>query len=94
MNNMNIIQICKCINEINAKKDKSFNDFFIDDIIHFLDIDSGTNLEVDFKKRLGPEYDILIKCKNKNDVNKWLNKITSYIVKSIDTEQILLDYFS
>jgi len=94
MNNMNIIQICKWINEINAKKKKSFNDFFIDDIINFLDIDSDTNLEVDLKNRLGPEYDILIKCKNKNDVNKWLNKTTSYIVKSIDTEQILLDYFS
>jgi len=94
---MNISNICKTINEVNSKKTKTFNDYFIDDIVRYLgieDLDSNNELESLLRDKLGSEYNNLIKCKNKSDIKNWLNRITCYMAKYIDTEQILVDYFS
>lgn len=94
---MSISKIHKWIVELNAERTKSFNDYFIDDIVRYLEIDELSNnidLEKLLKEKCGSEYLQLIKCKNKSDVKRWLNKITSYISKYIDSEQIIADYFS
>jgi len=94
---MSISKIHKWINELNAEKNKSFNDYFIDDIVKQLDIDelsNNTDFEKVLKEKCGSEYLQLIKCKNKSDVKKWLDKVTSYVVKYIDTDEIISNYFS
>jgi hypothetical protein len=94
---MDLRKICKWIVELNTEKKKLFNDYFIDDIVRYLEIDELPNnidLEKILKGKCGSEYLQLIKCKNKSDVKKWLNKITNYIAKYIDSEQIIADYFS
>jgi len=94
---MDISNICRTISEINSRKPRTFNDYFIDDIARYLEIDnliSNSELEPLLRGKLGAEYNNLIKCKNNSDVKKWLNKISCYITKYIDTEQILADYFS
>ena len=94
---MNLKTICICINEINSEEKKIFHDYFIDDIVRYLEIDKQKNnvkLEKLLKEKCGDEYLQLVKCKTKSEIKKWLNKITRYIIKYIDSEQLVYDYFS
>lgn len=94
---MNIKTAIKFINKINSEEKKIFQDYFIDDVVRYLEIDIHKNdieLEKLLKEKCGEKYLQLINCKTKSEVKKWLNKITRHIIKYIDSEQLVYDYFS
>ena len=80
------------LKDVLEEKPQSFADYYKEDISNYLDIDSlesdelGTVLKNKFKN--------FIACKNKEDMRKFVDGITSYIVMKAQIEEIVADYFS
>lgn len=90
-----IQNICNWINELADERPNSFNEFFYDDIRHYLNLDEcGKNIESNLSETCGSKFKELISCRTKEDVKKWLDKISGNIIMSLDTEIIIQKYFN
>lgn len=93
---MKLKQICKWISEIVDEEPNQFSDYFIYDVFLYLQIEDieENNLEIILKDLCGPKFIGLKNCNSKDDVRKWLNNITNFIIRKIDVNIIIDDYFS
>lgn len=84
------------INELANEKPIKFGEFFYDDIRNYLNFSecADSDLESSMKKVCRAKYSELISCQSKDDVKKWLNKISGNIIMDIDTESIIQKYFN
>jgi hypothetical protein len=93
---MQIKNICDWINELSDEKPVEFGEFFYDDIRKYLNFSKcvDDDLESCLKKVSGTKYNELISCQSKDDIKKWLDKISGNIIMNFDTENIIHEYFS
>ncbi|HNZ52925.1 MAG TPA: hypothetical protein PKN76_02105, partial [bacterium] len=63
---------------------EKFSEYFYDDIFTFLENN-------DLKSKKIKE---LMKCKSREEVKVWLDKVTGFIIMKMDIETILENYFS
>ena len=57
---------------------------------NFLELDETDENLKDF---CGEKFNSLAQCQTKEEVRVWLDKVCSFIVMKIDTEEIIRDYF-
>ena len=90
--NMNYYYIW--LNELINEKARSFNEYFYSDIGEYLNVDN----EIEFNETVNKINSMLYKkikdCNSKEEVKSWLNDVTSYIIKNLDIENIIDNYFA
>ena len=93
---MQITKIYKWIKELTDETLNQFSEYFYDDIRSYLDLDEidHENLEASLKKSCGTKFNGLIGCQNKDEVKKWFDDVSGYIVMNLDTENIINNYFN
>jgi hypothetical protein len=82
------------LNELINEKARSFNEYFYSDIGEYLNVDN----EIEFNETVNKINSMLYKkikdCNSKEEVKSWLNDVTSYIIKNLDIENIIDNYFA
>jgi len=80
------------LKEVLDEEPSRFADFYKEDIANFLDIE---NIEAKGLNELfGNKFWRFNKCSTKEDVQEFVDGITSYIVMTAQIEEIVADYFS
>lgn len=80
------------LKEILEEKPKDFAGFYKDDFANYLDIE---NLDAeDLENLLGRKFGNFNQCESKEDVRKFVGKITSYVVMHAQIEEIIADYLA
>ena len=80
---MNKEKIINWLNELADENPKNFSEHFYDDVRNFV-IDQEPEAE---------KTKNLFQCKNKEEVKKWLDDASGYIVMKLDTDLLLENYF-
>lgn len=77
-------EIIKLLNDLVCEPPEKFSEYFYEDVVTFLE-----NNNIKSKK-----IRELMKCKSREEVKEWLDKVTGFIVMKVDVEIILEDYFN
>ncbi len=80
---MNKEKIINWLNELADKKPENFSEYFYDDVRNFV-IDQEPESE---------KMKLLFQCKNKDEVRKWIDSASGYIIMNLDTDLLLENYF-
>lgn len=80
------------IKEVLSEKPQRFADYYKEDIANYLDIDSIDSSDI--KELFNRRFDTFNECESKEDVQEFVDKITSHIVMTAQIEEIVADYFS
>lgn len=88
----NLEQQFEWLKEVLAEKPQRFADFYKDNIANYLDIELIESTEL--KDFFNDKFENFNQCKNINDVRKFVDNITGYIVMKAQIEEIIADYFS
>ncbi len=80
------------LKEVLAEPPQGFADYYKDDIANFLNTEliNSDELEVLFNRK----FQSFKECETKEDVRKFVSKITSFIVMTSQIEELIADYFS
>jgi hypothetical protein len=80
------------LREVLEEKPERFADYYKEDIANYLDIDSidSTDIEDLFNEK----FVIFNRCETKDDVQEFVDKITSHIVMKAQIEDIVADFLS
>lgn len=80
------------LKEILDENPKSFAEYYKYDVANYLTIDQID--AQDLKHSLGNKFDEFNQFENKEDVRKFVDGITGYIVMKAQIEEIVADYLS
>lgn len=90
-----MIRQLQWLEELLNKRPIQFDEFYYDDILNYLNL-SFEDDELDLNclhEICGSFTKELLACKRKSEVNKWLNKIVSYIIMNIEVDSLIDEYF-
>jgi hypothetical protein len=76
-------KIINWLDELADENPNNFHEYFYDDVRNFV-IDQESESE---------KMKILFQCKNKEEIKRWLNEVSGYIVMKLDTDLLLSNYF-
>ncbi len=83
----------KWLNELLNKEPKRFEEYFYFDILNSFNLDFEENEINKLYNICGSYTDELLKCKRKKDVEKWLLRISNYVISKLDVEVIVDEFF-
>jgi|GEM_PF-1746889 len=82
------------LRELLLKEPKTFNEFFYSEIANFIAIQNKEQFFENFNNSTAERYRDLQDCKSKNEVNEWVDKIVRYIIKNIEIDNLIDNYFA
>lgn len=80
---MNKEKVINWLNELADDYPRSYSKYFYDDLRNFI-IDQEPETE---------KTKTLFQCKSKDEVKRWLDDASSYIIMKLDIDLLLVDYF-
>lgn len=81
------------LKELVEKEPENYYEYFYSDIGHYFGL-VEENIEDDFAFNINEKkLEALNNCKTKDDVVSWLGYACSYIVKNLEVENLIEDYF-
>ena len=81
------------LKELLEKEPENYYEYFYSDIGLYLGLEDE-NTDDDFEFDINEKkLEALAKCKSKEDVVSWLSFACSYIVKKLEIENLIEDYF-